>query len=303
MAIVDLFSHRQRRLRGDDPDVFVYDQIPDPLRIQLVQILEAAIGDERSDESQEIYSRLHALLCREYGVFSLTKNREGWAGISGYLLQSPNAEHVIDIAELSLQAIDNRIRAERDAYCFPDTTTPDDAIAEVNHRFRQHGIGYEYIGGEIIRIDSKFLHQEVVKPALKLLSASTFAGANQEYLAAHEHFRHSRFKECLVECLKAFESTMKTICTERSWTYSPSATASALIGVCITNGLFPTFLQSQIDSLRVLLESGIPTTRNRMGGHGQGATVTTVPERLAAYALHLTATNILLLVEAHNELP
>ena len=47
-----------------------------------------------------------------------------------------------------------------------------------------------------------------------------YAGANDEFLRAHEHYRHKRHKECLNECLKAFESMMKAICKKRRWPYS-----------------------------------------------------------------------------------
>lgn len=47
-------------------------------------------------------------------------------------------------------------------------------------------------------------------------------------------------------------------------------------------------------------EAGVPTVRNKLGGHGQGAEQIEVPDYVAAYALHLTATNILLLVNAEE---
>jgi uncharacterized protein DUF7014 len=59
--------------------------------------------------------------------------------------------------------------------------------------------------------------------------------------------------------------------------------------------LIPPYMQSQFSSLRSLLESGTPTIRNKEGGHGQGVEVTKVPEYLASYVLHLTATNMLFL--------
>lgn len=46
-----------------------------------------------------------------------------------------------------------------------------------------------------------------------------------------------------------------------------------------------------------LLESGVPTVRNRQSGHGHGVQVSDVSPHLARYALHLTAATILLLVE------
>jgi len=38
MAIFDLFSKRQRRLRGDIPDIYTYDDLPNELRVQIVYI-------------------------------------------------------------------------------------------------------------------------------------------------------------------------------------------------------------------------------------------------------------------------
>lgn len=56
-------------------------------------------------------------------------------------------------------------------------------------------------------------------------------------------------------------------------------------------------MQNQFSSLRILLESGVPTIRNKEGGHGQGDEVTNVPEHLASYTLHLTASNLLFLAK------
>jgi hypothetical protein len=122
-------------------------------------------------------------------------------------------------------------------------------------------------------------------------------------LSAHEHYRHGNTKECLTDCLKAFESTMKAICAKRNWAHAPNATAKALLDTIFANNLIPSFMQSHFTGVRATLEAGVPTVRNKLGGHGQGVTPVNVPDSLAAYALHLTATNILLLVQAENELP
>jgi hypothetical protein len=77
----------------------------------------------------------------------------------------------------------------------------DAAIAELNARFQEHGVGYAFEGGEIIRVDSQLLHAEAVKPALILLGAPEHAGAQAEFLTAHEHYRHGREKEALAKAL------------------------------------------------------------------------------------------------------
>ena len=198
---------------------------------------------------------------------------------------------------MGLRTVDTVIR-QRHWQRIGCAASPDSTISEANSRFKEHGVGFEFVSGEVIRIDSQLVHDDVVKPALNLLSDLKFKGANEEFLKAHEHYRHGRHKECLVECLKAFESTMKTICDLKGWQYQTRDTAKTLINICMTNGLFPTFMQSHIGNLRAILESGVPTVRNKQGGHGQGATVTIVSESTARFALHTTAANILLFVES-----
>jgi hypothetical protein len=65
-------------------------------------------------------------------------------------------------------------------------------------------------------------------------------------------------------------------------------------------GLIPPELENHFIGLRTAMESGLPTVRNKTSGHGQGAVPVTIPPHVTAYALHLAAANIILLVEAHR---
>jgi hypothetical protein len=51
----------------------------------------------------------------------------------------------------------------------------------LNLRFLEHGVGYKYEAGTLIRIDSELVHAEVVKPALNLLRAKEYKGANENF--------------------------------------------------------------------------------------------------------------------------
>jgi hypothetical protein len=174
----------------------------------------------------------------------------------------------------------------------------DDAIEELNHRFREAALGYQYEAGEIIRVDSQYVHAEVVKPALQLLSDPRFAGAQEEFLAAHTHYRAGEYKDCVTDALNAFESTLKAICDARGWQYAKGARASDLIKVARNNKLLPDYLDNSFDQLIATLQSGLPKVRNEAGAHGQGAAPRETPSYVAAYALHLAAAKIVLLVEA-----
>lgn len=305
--IFDLFSKRQKRSRGEVPDVYTYDEIPRPLRVQITHIWSDAFGSATGySKSEESYEFIHGALCREYGVYSLTDNpnRRLYSGrVADFLLSTEETDQVLDVIELSFQVIDGEF-VRGHAYQAVSSTqiTPDHAIQELNDRLREHGVGYQFESGELVRVDSQLIHAEVVKPVLVLLNEQIYKGANEEFLKAHEHYRHQRYKECINECLKAFESTMKIICGKRGWTFKPTDTASALIGVCFTNGLIPSYLQSQFGALKSVLESGVPSVRNKQA-HGQGSQPTEAPEYLASYLLHLTASNILLLINAEKALP
>ncbi len=304
MPVFDLFSKKQKRLRTEFPDVYSYNKIPQNLRVQVVHIIRDAVGEYNGygiDQSKNIYTSIHNILCREYGKFLLSEgyqqNHQG--RVFDFLLQTQVTEEVIDVIDLSFKHIDIVIKKEYDRYTFNTTVkiTPDEAIAELNERFEENAIGYSFDGSNIIRVDSTYVHSEITRPAIALLWIDKFKGANEEYLKAHEHYRHGRNKECLTECLKAFESTMKIICKEKDWAYSQTDTARKLVQICFQNELVPAFTQNQFTSLQNLLESGIPTIRNKLGGHGQGQTPQKVDDEMTRYGLNLAGTNIIFLIE------
>lgn len=120
---------------------------------------------------------------------------------------------------------------------------------------------------------------------------------------AHRHYRKGYTKEAINECLKSLESVMKAICDKRGWKYGKDATARKLIEICLSNNLIPAYWQSHYAGLRNVLESGVPTARNQLSGHGQGSVPVVVPNHIVAYVLHMTASAIVFLAEAESTLP
>ena len=297
MPVFDIFSKRQKRQRGEVPDVYQYETIPQELRVQVVHILQDAL-----EEYTSAYTFIHKALCREYGKFTLGGPHDSdHMAILNFFLQTEETEKAIDVIEFSFQFIDCNVRENLDDF-YTIKISPDQAIEELNQRFLEHGVGYQYESGEIIQVDSQLIHSEVVRPALTMLSDSMYKGANAEFLSAHEHYRKRRYKECLNDCLKTFESCIKAICKKRRWPYNDSDGASRLVSIVFERQLIPTFMQSHFSALRNTLEAGVPTVRNRLSGHGQGSTEVPVPESIAGYALHLTASNILFLAKANEEM-
>ena len=224
MAIMDTFSKRKRLLgRVGAQDVYKYDALPTPFRIQVVHIWKSAIGEyyasDFSDESpaNQFWKLIHDSLSREHGVFTLHESfSDARTKCQSYLLGA-DVDGALDIIELSFRVIDDLVRKLPAYLCVRAaiSQTPDDAIEELNHRFQEHQIGYQYSSGILLRLDSQFAHAEIVKPALSLLSGTGFDGPADEFINAFEHYRHGRYKETVAETLKAFESTMKAICAAR----------------------------------------------------------------------------------------
>ncbi len=321
MPTFDIYSKRQKKLRGDVPDVFIYDDLPNGLRVQIIHIVSDTIGMAQhycdsnmydyvllNKPCRDIYKSIVEILCREYGVFHLNSdqsNRNGYGEeLFRFLIEQQDVEKVIDAIEVVFQCV-GIIYAQLDILnrshrAFKQV---EDAIEELNERFLESGVGFRYADGKIIRIDSEFIHTEVVKRALMLLHQKQYAGAQEEFLKAHEHYRNGDFKEALEECLKSFESLMKSICAKNKWPYSDKDTAKQLIDICFQNRLVPEFWQCHYSALRSMLESGIPTGRNKLAAHGQGEEITVVPRHIVAYMLHMTASTIVFLAEAESNKP
>ncbi|MFB1071800.1 STM4504/CBY_0614 family protein [Vibrio diabolicus] len=299
MGVFDLYSSRNK---PKYPELYQYTKVSAKLRRQLVHIVADSIGMrvagkyDNLAKSQELYHEMFLIIAKEYGVFELYGHNQGsFKWLERHILDAKTTEQFLDVLELTCKFIDKVVRPDWDSFRYSDgiKQRPDEALKEINERMKRDGFGFEYTSGQLMRVDSQYVHAEVVKPALSILD--NHKGAREEFLSAHEHYRHNKYEECLVDCNKAFESLMKSIYGKRGWEYQKTATAKKLIRVGLDNGLIPTYLQEQFNNFSSLLESGIPTIRNKEAGHGQGESVRDVPEPLVKYALHLTATNIVFL--------
>jgi hypothetical protein len=214
-----------------------------------------------------------------------------------------DTDHALDVIELMFAEIS---LAQNDSYYMGTVQPPlrfSNAVQKLNSRFLEHAIGFRLEQRKIIRIDSEFLHAEAVEPALQLMYTQGYEGAFQEFMLAQKHYRQGpdHYDDCLTNCAKSLESTLKTICDRRKWAYKPGDTASKLLELVFSKDLIPSYLQSHFSALRSTLESGVPTIRNKEGGHGSGEKPNEVPEYLAAYQLHLTASATVFLIRANED--
>ena len=120
MPVLDRYSYRKRVAAGDTPDVFVYDRLPEPLRVQISLIWRDAIGPFYVDRmgyglgtppnNNEGWTLIHDAVAREQGVFVLGNEVSVDERCVAYLLERASVEEALDLVETSFLYIDKFAR-------------------------------------------------------------------------------------------------------------------------------------------------------------------------------------------------
>lgn len=305
MPILDIFSKRRKQQsQGSNPKL-IYTELPDEFRVQVIYIMKRALNLETRPRYDinlfEFYKIIHDFLAEEFGLFALSVRHadDHRAALFEYFL-SCEWDQALDIIEVVFRAF-NVSEIQRIERGFSDDGFRQGILDQLDERFREHHLGYRFDGRNIVQVDSEYTYSELIQPALKLLSDPRYKAANEEFMQALKFHRHGDEKACLVECYKAFESTLKIICAKRQWRPNGDK-VSHLVKTCLNNGLLPGYLTKYFDGVEKTLEGGISPLRNETSGHGLGSTPSDVPAYLVRYGLNVTASAILLLVEADQAL-
>jgi AbiJ N-terminal domain 4 len=309
MQVVELLSKRlARAAKSGQIDVYQYDIIPANVLVQITIILGGVIRRYRKPSSDAFseppnnntaWDFIVDTMVRERGDPSFKRSSDSRADCLRIVTSDRTLEDQLDLIDLSFRYIE-RVLLKRDDYGMKEhgaAIQAKAAIGELNYRLREGGVGYQFEGGQIIRVDSEFIHSEIVVTTLKLLNRAGFEGAEQEFRESHAHYRSGNLREAVSCSGNAFESAMKSICKIRTWEYNSGARASDLLKILRAKGLFPDYLDNSFDQLLAILKSGLPEVRNNSGSHGAGPEPLKVPQHVAAYAVHLAAANIVFLVE------
>ncbi|MDR3408800.1 MAG: hypothetical protein P4L68_09900 [Methylovirgula sp.] len=310
--IFETFSFRKRRETHGEPDVYSYDVAPEHLRHQICMTFCEGIGHF---EMPSAYSWDHVpnankqwetidKICRKelYSYLQYTRESNLLQRFYNYIMGIKNIDEFLSAVEIGCIML----AAVKDDYGAKDARGAeqrgDHALEEINQRFEQHAIGYRFENMRLIRVDSKLTHAEIIKPALKLLTAPLFAKANDEFMTTHSHYRMGNHKDCVTAANRAFECMLKAICDAESWDYTKGDRAADLVTKVTTNGLFTHEFDKSFSAYVAMLKAGLPTVRNDAGAHGEGTAAVAVTPQIARYAINLTATNILFLGESYMAL-
>jgi hypothetical protein len=312
--VFETFAERKRRQnRRDAPEVYIYDRAPAQLRHQISLALAEGLGsytlldrygldsyEPDNAAAYECWKQIDYACHKEIFSFLTFRDDEDFKrGVLAAIADCADIDDWLSIVEICCKIMDWLIGTSDIFVDQPERVAATNALSEINRRFEQHCVGYQFENGQIIRKDSQLVHSEVVKPALALLAAPLFAKANDDFMTAHRHYRNGEFKDAVTAANRAFETTLKLICDLESWAYGKGDRASELVTVVSNNGLFTHYFDKGLSAYMAMLKTGLPNVRNDAGGHGAGLAAQSVTAGIARYAINLTASNIVFLGDAY----
>lgn len=310
----ELYAERNRDRQV--PDRLIYEPLPQIFKNQVEHFWCNTIGyPGRFDQGVYIldpdhkvhwWKRIHNQIVLPMGlpVHSIFNDPHDPAqSCVNLLFNCAQTDWVLTLVQVSFLLIDQEVRKAWEHSQFlseqQNALPPDQAIAQLNRCFQSNSLGYRFEQGQIIKISSQFLHEEITKPALELINDPQFATASSEFTNAHTLHMSGQYKQAIVEATKALESALKTICHQQNWPYDPRDTLTKLIETVISQGLIDKSLTSNYTSLTNLLKQ-VTAIRNK-AAHGQGSEPNAIPERTVNYVLHSVANEITFLVTSCQE--
>ena len=116
MPIYDIYSKRLRKMNGDVPEVYAYDDLPNRLRVQIAQIWTECLGKPniytavRGRKIDECYKNIVKILHREYGVNELPSRRPSrdffYDELCEFFYATTEVDEALDVVELVCLSID-----------------------------------------------------------------------------------------------------------------------------------------------------------------------------------------------------
>lgn len=293
MIIEDLYSRRYKKEHGLFPDVFTYEPMPEKLKITLSKIFSRSLRQCKNINQtytlEKCYKSIYDSISEEHSFYTIGEDYESYeTRILDFFIDEKDIFINLDIVNLVLNMLHHMSLSKLLPY-----------IQEINQRMLEHGFGYQYEDGLLIRIDSKHTHAEIIKPALLLLQDEKFQNADDEFRNAFNAYKNGKYEEAIREANNAFESTMKIICHLKSYDLPKKHNATALIAHLRDKQFIPDFQMEVFNGLAKCLES-VSTMRNNIAGHGKGHEERTIEHNMVSYVLNMTASNIKFLVELAN---
>lgn len=204
-----------------------------------------------------------------------SENKYDSASISQVILSGRPA-HVLDVVEAWFNQNPKRAR---------------ECENELNDIFVIHNSPWRVVNGQLMLVDSEYLHREVHAKTIRLLEECEIQGALEEYQDAISDLTSGETKDAVVNAHKSVESVMKAVLeTEEHHTFG------TLLDLLIKSSIIPTYYDEFLKHFEKLTLGAVKERNLPARGHGQGKKLTVVSPSLAEFVVNLAgAINIFII--------
>ena len=205
----ELFS--RRGVPDPNPDEYIYDEIPEPIRGHVFNVIRNTLLNYDESVSYQVLSSSCEKLYEEYGkpYHKDSRERSLYYESEFYnLLEEVEPTVFIDFIDIIGKKTYGVFETWKDGVPIEIT----DAFEKLNYYFRKNKFGYQFINGCLVRFDQTYVYDKITKPAFKILYNNEFKGAEDELAEAYKDYSKGENKDAILKATKAFESTMKVIC-------------------------------------------------------------------------------------------
>jgi hypothetical protein len=229
-------------------------------------------NDNWTDNS-DILSEVERDLATEYGIEGLAVSGQAsqqspWEGLRQLVLGGPDKQ-LLDVVEMAFPWMDNDQKSE--------------FRTKVNEIFEMHGCPWRFADGQFFKLDADFVGAQLTSSAFETLSSGRFEGAANEYARARQDIASGDSKDAILYSTKSFESVLKVI------TALDHVNADRLLKELANQGYFDDLPENVRSSFVEQVMKTLPSLRNKLASHGQGAEVINIPAVYGELAVQLAA--------------
>jgi len=228
---------------------------------------------ELSDELERIYGIEHPTACDEVG-------HDPIADVLKPFFFDCTGEQVFDVLELFYVGMrDCRHEFQR----------------ALNEALQEEAVHWILCDGFFLKLDSLWIEEHVMSQAHELLGKGKYDGALDELREARSYLAAEDYKTAVHAAAKSMESLLKAILGRED------GNASVLIRALRDTEFYDELPEPFAKAFGNSVLMALPFTRNKLGGHGQGSEVVSVPRSFAELAVNLAGTFAVFLVNRHIE--
>ena len=274
-----LFSLRHRRSLGSRT---LKPSLPRKLRRSILRVLQHRATpweDGWTHESGlEEFDAAESAVLRETGHEYLSYPDEKKAVKGGFaeIVTLGYPENAMDLIEACLVQFPEETRQRLEG--------------ELNDVLTSHSSPWRVVHGQFVLIDSKYLEEEVLRPAADLLHVAGFDGPLKEFSDARSALVDGNNRDAIVAANNALESTIKALLGVKR------EKPGRLIARLVKSGLIPSHYDGFLDSLDKILYTVLVERSEPGRAHGSGKQHEDVPRHYAELAIHLVGTLIVFLL-------